>query len=359
MVQMIREIVNLFRKEKLYLFLLIAIVLFYLIFFLIHRKVEQREVMDPQKQRIETMLKEAPQNAQEIEYKLKGHPYLRLIVQLSTLLFISSFAYGIWLGTVDLKKLFYKEELIPRARKNLNISWGIVEIIKVLILFVSVGLALNLVVIFFKLVLSAPVDSTRYLLIHTVVLDVTAVLIIVFLIQKSGARISDLTGFSLKQFPSGEFWWGIRTYFLILPIFIVILIALIYVSSLISYEPPPHPLVEILLEDEQLSFGTVFFSLLVACVVGPVVEETFFRGFFYPAVRKYLGRGWTLVVTAALFAGVHDNLFAFIPIFFLGLVLCYLYEKRSSLVSCISLHIIHNAVFIAYFFIMKSVLFAG
>ena len=349
-----------FRREKIYLFLLIAIVAFYLIFFLLARgNLNRSTPTDPNKQRIETLLKEAPQNPQEIERKLTGHPYLKLIIEIFTLLFMSTFAYGIWLGTVDLKKLFDKEELIPSAHRNLNISWGISEVVKLLILFISVGLVLNLGVIFFRLLRTISIDSSNFILIHTVVLDVTSVFIMIWLVRKSGARLSDLIGFNLKQFPTEELWWGIRTYFLIVPIFISILVLLVYISNLMSYEPPPHPLVEVLLQDEKLSFWTIFSSLSVACVIGPIVEETFFRGLFYPAVRKYLGTGWTMFITAALFAGVHDNIFAFIPIFFLGLVLCYLYEKRSNLVACISLHVIHNTVFIVYFFIMKSVLFAN
>ena len=360
MIQMIREIIDMFRKEKVYLFLLIAVVSFYLIFFLLaHDKLKQREAMDPNKQRIETLLKEAPQNPQEIERKLKGHPYLKLIVEIFTLLFMSAFAYGVWLGTVDLKKFFNKEELIPSAHRNLNVSWGISEVVKLLILFISVGIALNLVVIFFRLILAVSVEASNFILIHTVVLDLTGIFIMIWLIRKSGAQVSDLIGFNLKQFPTEELWWGIRTYFLIVPIFISILVLLIYISNLISYEPPPHPLVEVLLQDEKLSFWTIFSSLLVACVIGPIVEETFFRGLFYPAVKKYLGMKWTMLITAAMFAGVHENMFAFIPIFFLGLVLCYLYEKRSNLAACISLHVIHNTVFIVYFFIMKSVLFTN
>lgn len=360
MIQMLREIINMFRKEKLYLFLFIAIIAFYLIFFLLaHGRLKQLKTVDPNKRRIEALLKEAPQNPQEIERKLKGHPYLRLIVEVCTLLFMSAFAYGVWLGTVDLKKLLNKEELIPSAHRNLNISWGISEVVKLLILFISVGITLNLVVIFMRLLLSVSIDSSKFILIHTVVLDLTGIFIMVWLVRKSGAQITDLIGFNLKQFPTEELWWGVRTYFLIVPIFIGILILLVYISNLLSYEPPPHPLVEVLLEDEKLSFWTVFSSLSVACVIGPIVEETFFRGLFYPAVRKYLGMKWTMIITAAMFAGVHENMFAFIPIFFLGLVLCYLYEKRSNLAACVSLHVIHNTVFIIYFFIMKSVLFTN
>ncbi len=358
MIKLLREIIQLFKTQKLYLFLFIGIICFYLIFFLMRKNSSLEKHVDPDKQRIETLLKEAPQNPQEIERKLTNRPHLKWVVELFTLFFMSSFAYGVWLGTVDLKKLFRKEELIPQSDQTINIAWGIADIVKVIILFFSFGIALNLAVVGIKIFLSVPLDSSNYLLINTVILDLAAIFFMISIIYKMGAGISDLIGFRLSQFPFEEFWWGIRTYFLILPVFAGILIVLVWISNLLSYEPPAHPLVEILLQNENTPISTIVSSLLVACVVGPIVEEIFFRGFFYPALRKYFGAGWTMIITAFFFAGVHGNLFAFLPVFFLGFVLCYLYEKRRNLICCISLHIVHNSAFLIYFFIMKSILFA-
>jgi membrane protease YdiL (CAAX protease family) len=151
-------------------------------------------------------------------------------------------------------------------------------------------------------------------------------------------------------------WIGIRAYFSVFPVLLGILFLLVFVASLFAYEPPPHPLAEMLMEKKDLSPWFIGLSLLVACVFGPIVEEIFFRGFFYPALKKYWGAGWASAITAGFFAIVHENLFAFFPIFFLGIVLCHLYEQRRDLAACISLHILHNTVFIAYFFLVKSIL---
>jgi len=125
--------------------------------------------------------------------------------------------------------------------------------------------------------------------------------------------------------------------------------------QMLSYEPPPHPLVEVFLAEER-SPGTIAYSLFLACVAGPLFEEIFFRGFCYPAFKKRWGTGWALVLSAAFFSAIHQNLFAFLPVFILGLGLGYLYEKRGTLVPSIALHVIHNTVFIAYFFLAKEVL---
>jgi membrane protease YdiL (CAAX protease family) len=176
------------------------------------------------------------------------------------------------------------------------------------------------------------------------------------MVRSSGSQFRDLAGFDLLRFSLKEIWLGVRTYLSILPAFIGLLILLIAAASRFQYEPPPHPLVEVFMKEELFPAWTLGYSLVLACVVGPVVEEIFFRGFFYPALKKYWGAGWAMALTAALFAGVHENLFSFVPIFFLGLVLCYLYEQRKSLTAAISLHIVHNTAFITYFFLMKNVL---
>ena len=44
---------------------------------------------------------------------------------------------------------------------------------------------------------------------------------------------------------------------------------------------------------------------LIAVTLGPLVEELFFRGFFYPVVARRWGAGWGIFVTALPFALMH------------------------------------------------------
>ena len=200
-------------------------------------------------------------------------------------------------------------------------------------------------------------------LVQTLFLDLAAIFFMIWSVRKYGAGWKELVGsFAVRdRSPRAvlllrEVWIGIRTYFVILPIFILMLILLVWTANAFSYEPPPHPLVVVFLEKKELSPWVIFYGLMLACILGPLVEELFFRGFFYPALRKYFGITASMVVTASLFAGVHESIFSFLPIFFLGLVLAYLYEKRHNIMSCISLHVLHNAIFIGYFFLVKDVM---
>ena len=101
----------------------------------------------------------------------------------------------------------------------------------------------------------------------------------------------------------------------------------------------------------------VLYSIFLATFLGPVFEEIFFRGFCYPILKKQFGIKTAMVLTAVFFALIHENTFSFWPIFLLGLALVYLFEKRGSLLAPMALHIVHNSLFIAYFFFAKNLIF--
>lgn len=134
------------------------------------------------------------------------------------------------------------------------------------------------------------------------------------------------------------------------------LLVLILLANLFAYEPPPHPLVGIFLEEEKNNPVLVIYSIFLASIVGPFIEEIFFRGFCYPILKYKWGIKWAMLLTALFFALIHQNQFAFLPIFILGLSLAWLYEKRANLVAPITLHLIHNSFFLAYFFVAKKVI---
>lgn len=92
-------------------------------------------------------------------------------------------------------------------------------------------------------------------------------------------------------------------------------------------------------------FAFVAAGFLV-CVVAPLAEEVFFRGFLYGALRK---RG---VPIAALVSGVTFGLahvasspIGFVvPLATLGVILALLYERTGSLYPSIALHSLNNSI---------------
>ena len=79
-------------------------------------------------------------------------------------------------------------------------------------------------------------------------------------------------------------------------------------------------------------------SVVFAGFVAPIVEELFFRGFLQGALRRRCGSTPAIVGTALIFAAIHGNAFAFLPLFVLGLVLGYVYDRTQSLVGPMLVH---------------------
>ncbi len=109
-------------------------------------------------------------------------------------------------------------------------------------------------------------------------------------------------------------------------------------------EPDPVP---VRYTEGNLNLAALSFLALIAA---PVAEEAFFRGFVFAGVGKRLGFGWGAILSALLFALVHIDPGALIPIFFLGLLLAWLYARTRSIWACIFTHCLYNSI--ALLFVM-------
>jgi hypothetical protein len=83
--------------------------------------------------------------------------------------------------------------------------------------------------------------------------------------------------------------------------------------------------------------------LLVAVVV-PICEEAFFRGYVFTALRGRFGRPVAYLGSSLLFAALHLNLPALVPIVVMALGLAFLYDRSRSVVPGIVAHGLNNAV---------------
>jgi membrane protease YdiL (CAAX protease family) len=91
------------------------------------------------------------------------------------------------------------------------------------------------------------------------------------------------------------------------------------------------------------------------CVIAPMAEEFFFRGFFFGALRKWrivvagreIGTWVAAVVTGILFGLAHTGSASpqyLVPLGFLGFVLCLVRWRTGSLYPCMALHSINNSL---------------
>lgn len=87
----------------------------------------------------------------------------------------------------------------------------------------------------------------------------------------------------------------------------------------------------------------VIFALMIM-VGAPIVEELFFRGLFFAALRKRgLGVVWTVIITAVVFAGFHFEPVRLLILLPSGLVLGWVRAKTGSVGASMVAHGLINA----------------
>jgi uncharacterized protein len=109
----------------------------------------------------------------------------------------------------------------------------------------------------------------------------------------------------------------------------------------------------------DLGVGTSTAALVGAavfvCVIAPIAEEFFFRGFIFGALRRWhvtiagrdVGVWVAAILTGILFGLAHTGSASsqyLIPLGFLGFVLCLIRWKTGSLYPCMALHSINNSL---------------
>jgi membrane protease YdiL (CAAX protease family) len=84
--------------------------------------------------------------------------------------------------------------------------------------------------------------------------------------------------------------------------------------------------------------ASIFLFLFQAVFLSPIIEELFFRGFLLTFLKNYTSTWMAIILSAGVFACVHLNLGAFIPLWFLGIFLGLAYEHTGSLLVPMGIH---------------------
>ncbi|MCX5692921.1 MAG: CPBP family intramembrane metalloprotease [Candidatus Omnitrophica bacterium] len=246
-----------------------------------------------------------------------------------------------------------KEIIMNKIHEKKIISWGITDIFKVIIIVIFSGYALNAAGAVILRSAHFNMDINLRMMLGTFFIDMIAgVAILYFILMKYREKLSSL-GIVLTDFYKNVLS-GITAYIFILPILIVVLILSVLFLDKIGYKAPPQPVFDMFFEEKRsnvILFLTVFVSVL-----GPIIEEIFFRGFLYSAVKKRFGVLVGVLLSGALFSMLHVNIAGFLPIMILGVLMAYLYEETGSLVTSISVHIVHNSIIVGFVFFIKELL---
>lgn len=87
----------------------------------------------------------------------------------------------------------------------------------------------------------------------------------------------------------------------------------------------------------------VYVMAFMAAILAPIVEETVFRGYLYPVVKRYAGMWAALISTSLLFSAAHGNVVLALPLFLLGFIMALAYELTGSLWANMAIHFCFNA----------------
>ena len=85
-------------------------------------------------------------------------------------------------------------------------------------------------------------------------------------------------------------------------------------------------------------------AFATAVLVVPLVEEILFRGLVQRWVASFLGPGQAVYYAAALFALAHLQLWLFLGLLGVGLVLGFIFRATGSVIACAVAHALHNAL---------------
>ncbi len=80
-----------------------------------------------------------------------------------------------------------------------------------------------------------------------------------------------------------------------------------------------------------------------AVLAAPLCEEIVFRGYLYPAAKKFAGPWVAGFCSALVFAAAHGSVAALLPLFVFGCLLVALYEMTGSLWAPMAVHFCFNS----------------
>jgi len=105
---------------------------------------------------------------------------------------------------------------------------------------------------------------------------------------------------------------------------------------------------------ESSSIVHLSLTILMACVAAPVVEEFLFRGYMYGTLRRLTNPVFAAVIIGGLFAVVHGNLPALLPLWVFSILLCLAYEMTHCLWVPVGMHVFFNAANIVLMLMPKT-----
>jgi hypothetical protein len=293
--------------------------------------------------------KELKAREELLKQRMQKRPRAMALIILSFLFVIAS---GLLLGLYFCIRKISGDALITPTLPMAAVPWGVREVFFVFVfLFFSesavfiIEAALS---IFFDW---KHVPKDLFMMLNSLIRDILVAGLVLLVVTKRYRRPIEELGLTAKNWLGG-IRTGLLGYWALVPLLIVILFVIAGLAQLFAYEPAPQPVVQMYLKKSTEPY-LIYFTFFVA-ILGPIIEEVFFRGFAYTAFRQKWGAVRGMLASSAVFALMHMNLVAFFPIFVLGIFLAYLFEKTGSLVPSMTVHMVHNLIMVSLTLGFKS-----
>lgn len=85
-------------------------------------------------------------------------------------------------------------------------------------------------------------------------------------------------------------------------------------------------------------------GILAIAITGPILEEVLFRGAITKALLQQYTPTKAILISALIFGVFHINPAQILPAFLIGILLAWIYYTTKSLIPCILMHIVNNAL---------------
>ncbi|MEX0923831.1 MAG: CPBP family intramembrane glutamic endopeptidase [Rhodovibrionaceae bacterium] len=228
---------------------------------------------------------------------------------------------------------------VPQVQPGRRMPFGFWKLC--LLLVAVIGLSLLGVPLVFKVVLQTlgGSEGAPVVALAAAMLTQTAIMFGVFY----GLAIQ-LWGVTWRQVglrPSSAVWYFRAVLLAILAMLLVALVS-VAMESLLG-GPIDNPQVGMLAPGGSSIFSAIVMLILVAGLA-PLVEELLFRGLVYRWISERYGMWIALFFSALIFSCLHGIPALIPPLFVVGCLLAWLYEKSGSIWPCVAMHGVFNAM---------------
>ena len=94
----------------------------------------------------------------------------------------------------------------------------------------------------------------------------------------------------------------------------------------------------------------ILLYFLNTIILGPIVEESIFRGIMYSPLYRKVGQTAAIILTSIIWTHAHfESLLPSVGIFINGLILGWLYNRSGSLIHPVIFHMFRNSWTIIYY----------